>query len=171
MLPSNVGHQHNSQNNFKTTGCMHSITMLINNYPTGKEVHTVLKPSLRGRLEVFRPWMLWSWVLHKCIAFGKACVLAVPLWVKPCQSQPALKKNKSPFLSKEQQGMEADEGQMQTRLIVCLSAVALPIWWNYTKFTPDLHHSSDENLGIRNSVEEKVPKENLIFQSKFLYLW
>lgn len=55
MLPSNVGHQHNSQNNFKTAGCMHSITMLINNYPAGKGEHTELKPSLRSRLDMFRP--------------------------------------------------------------------------------------------------------------------
>lgn len=97
MLPSNVGHQHNSESNFKTAGCMHSITMLINNYPNGKEGHTVLKPCLRGRLKVFRPWMLWSWVLCIFIAFGKACVSAVSLRVKPCQSQSALKNSKVTF--------------------------------------------------------------------------
>lgn len=43
MLPSNVGHQHNSQNNFETAGFMHSTTMLIYNSPTGKGGHAALK--------------------------------------------------------------------------------------------------------------------------------
>lgn len=54
--------------------------------------------------------------------------------------------------------MESEEGQIQTKLIVCLPAVILPIYWNYAKFTPNSHGSFGENLDVQNSVKEKMPE-------------
>lgn len=146
MLPSNVGHQHNSQNNFKTAGCTHSITMLINNYPTGKRAQAVPKPGWRGRLEVFRPWTLWSWVLQTCSAFGKACISAVSLWVKPCQSPSALKKTKVAF---SLQRAPRDGGRRGTNsdstnslFISSSSAKLVKLFQVYSRFAPQLWRKS-----------------------------
>lgn len=152
MLPSNVGHQHNSQNNFKTAGCTHSITMLINNYPTGKGARAVLKPGLRGRLEVFRLWTLWSWVLQKCSAFGKACISAVSPWVKPCQSLSALKKPKVTF---SLQRAPRDGGRWGTNsnwtnslFISNSSAKLVKLFQVYSRFAPQLWwKSGSKELG------------------------
>lgn len=54
--------------------------------------------------------------------------------------------------------MDSEEGQIQTKLIVCLPAVILPTYWSYAKFTPNSHCSFGENLAVRNSVKEKMPE-------------
>lgn len=54
--------------------------------------------------------------------------------------------------------MESEEGKIQTKWIVCLSAVILPIYWNYAKFTPNSHCSFGENLHVENSIKEKIPE-------------
>lgn len=97
---------------------------------------------------------------------GKTLSITVCLKKIPTTTTSSTNPHKSPFLSNEPQGMESEEGQIQIKWIVCLSAVILPIYWNYVKFTPDSHRSSDENMDVQNSVKEKMP-EILFFKVNF----
>lgn len=71
MLPPNVGHQPYSQNNFKTAGCMHSITMLTNNYPMAK-ICTLHQNPFRGT----------GWKCSDPECFEAGCFIDTLLWAR-----------------------------------------------------------------------------------------
>lgn len=129
MLPSNVGHQHNSQNNFKTTGFIHSVIMLIYNSPTGKagmlHIETQFQ-ALTGSVETLSVLKLiasyiycfWQGMHTSFISVGKTLVIIVCLifyfeYFSSPKSHKGWKRMRPKF-----------------KLDYCLPWVALPIWWN-----------------------------------------